>query len=96
MAVTVTTGVLTGHALIKQATVIAASDANTTATIAHGLGVTPEQVQITPLSNKGVLSRWFHASSNTTSVVLTKSTATGSGGATAQIKVTMRKFHSLV
>lgn len=96
MAVTVTTGVLTGHVRIKQATVIAASDANTTATIAHGLGVAPDMVNITTLSNKGVLSRWFHASSNTTSVVLTKSTATGSGGATAQIRVTMIAFHSLI
>lgn len=71
--------------------VAASADGDTTATIPHGLGVVPESVSFVPLSAAGLLSTWIVSAINITNVVLTKSTASGSGAAPVQLRVTIQR-----
>jgi hypothetical protein len=77
--------------------VTATADADTTATIAHGLGVIPEEVEIEWLDAAARLSLWIEtiASRDATNVVLTKATTAASGAAGVQARVTIRKPHTL-
>lgn len=75
--------------------IIASADADTTATIAHGMAEAPRDVTIRPLLDAAHESRWFVSTADTTNVVLTKGTAVGSGNASAQIRVQVRRPHSL-
>jgi hypothetical protein len=68
--------------------VIATQDADTTATIPHGLGVVPRSVAITALLQApAALSAWAATTINATNVVLTKGVGVGSGNAGAQVQV---------
>lgn len=88
MAVTVATLQPTQRG-VHRASVIATADADTTATVPHGFGVTPRKVTITPvLQAPAGLSLWAATTINATNVVLTKSTAVGSGNAGVQVHVT--------
>ncbi len=94
MAVTVN-NVLAGTDT-KIATVIATADADTTATIAHGLGAVPLEVYFTPLLQApAALSLWAVTTIDATNVVLTKATTAGSGNAGAQIRVVIKRPHSI-
>lgn len=97
MAVTAT-GVDTTGSFSKSWTVIATADADTTATIPHGLsGITDANAHVTivPMTAAGVLSAWQFTSVDATNLVLTKSTAVGSGDAAAQVRVSLWRFHSI-
>lgn len=97
MAVTAT-GVKTTGTFSKSWTVIATLDADTTATIPHGLsGITDANahVSVTAMSAAGVLSAWQFTSISATNLVLTKSTAVGSGSAAPQVRVSLWRFHSI-
>lgn len=78
------------------ADVKATADADTTATCPHGLGVVPQEVIITPLLQASAgLSLWAVTTIDATNVVLTKSTAVGSGNAANQVRVIAKKPHTL-
>lgn len=78
------------------ADVIASADADTTATIPHGLGAAPEEVTITPLLQApAALSLWAATTIDATNVVLTKATTMGSGNAGNQVRVIIKRPHSL-
>lgn len=100
MAVTVTAVTqITGYpprATMSIWDIIATADADTTATITHGLKVTPQVVIITPLLQApAALSLWAATTIDATSVVLTKATTASSGNAGAQVRVTVWAPHSL-
>ena len=74
-------------------TVTATADADTvTASIPHGMGVIPE-VQLTKLIAPGatVVHAWAVTTLDVINLVLTKTTAVGSGNAGAQLRVTVRR-----
>lgn len=77
------------------ATVIATADADTTATITHGLGGAPDEVILTPIIAAGQTSLWVAAAPGATTVVLTKGTAVGSGSASAQLRVQVRRTYGM-
>lgn len=81
-----------------QFNVIATADADTTATIPHTLGVIPDEVWCQWIDPAARISLWCEtiASRDITNVVLTKATTAGSGAAPAQIRVIIRKPHSMV
>lgn len=94
MAVTVTP-VLSG-ANTHVADVEATADADTTATIPHGLGAAPTVVVLTGLAQvAAALSLWSATTINATNVVLTKATTAGSGAAGNQVRMTASLPHSL-
>lgn len=94
MAVTITT-VYDGEDTFI-ATVTATADGDTTATIPHGLGVAPAEFYATQLISQALtaLSAWSWAA-DATNVVGTKLTSTGSGNASAQARVVIKRPHSL-
>lgn len=85
-----------------RATVIAAVDADTTATITHNMGLSAAdlaagrcEVKITPLvQTTAALSLWAVTSVTANTIVLTKATTAGSGGAAAQIQVVVDRPQS--
>lgn len=86
-----------GHSRLV-ATVIATADADTTITITHNWGLTAAElaagqpdVSIALLTAAGVLSAPTVTTYGTNTVVLTKSTAVGSGAAPAQIQVVLTR-----
>ena len=89
MAVTIT-NVLAGT-YMKIADIVASSDADTTATVAHGLGAIPLFVCGIPTLSQALtaLSAWAFpiASIDATNIVGTKLTSTGSGSATSQYRI---------
>lgn len=92
MAVTPTT-VLAGVRL-NITDVEATADADTTATIPHGLPVAPTIILLTPLAAAARLSLWI-ASSGPVNTVALKATTAGSGAAGAQVRVISQAPHSL-
>lgn len=78
------------------ADVVATADADTTATIPHGLGAAPEEVTLTNLLQApAALSGWAATTINATNVVLTKSTAVGSGNAAPQLRCIIKRPHTI-
>lgn len=69
-------------------------DADTTATIPHGLGIAPVEIIVTGLNTDAQLSLWTTTTINATNVVLTKTAAVGSGGAGNQVRVIMNRLLS--
>lgn len=77
--------------------VIATADADTTATVPHGLAAAPSVVILTPLLQAPAgLSLWAATTINATNVICTKSTAVGSGNAGAQLRVIAMLPHSII
>ena len=73
--------------------VTATADADTTATIAHGMAAAPEIVILSGLTTGAAgfrLSGWCFAV-DATNVTLTKSTAVGSGVAGAQVRCIIKR-----
>lgn len=92
------TGVKTTGTFSKSWTVIATADGDTTVTITHGLsGITNENahVSLEAMTAAGTLSAWQFTSVSATELVLTKSTAVGSGAAPAQLRVSLWRHHSI-
>lgn len=81
------------------ADVTATADADTTATLTHGLslGGTPKEVQATKILSNALAAEpgWSWAAPGATTVVGTKLATAGSGNAAAQQRVTVRTPHSL-
>lgn len=73
----------------------ATADADTTATIPHTLGVTPERFTITWRALAATLSLWRVTTVDATNVVLTKSTTAGSGAAGIQARCVILRPHSI-
>ena len=97
MAITVTpNAALTGEN-IKVFDIISDADADTTTgNIAHGLGEIPQSVVITPVLAVARLSEWIATTIDATNVVLSKTTATGSGDAAVQVRLVVAREHSMV
>lgn len=94
MAVTVTT--IFDGADSHIVDIIATADADTTATIPHTLGAAPAEVYITPLLQApAAVSEWAATTIDATNVVLTKGTGAGSGNAGAQLRVVIKRPHSI-
>lgn len=77
----------------------ASADADTTATIAHGLPAgsdTKIKVTLEPTHAAFYTSTWIVTSRDATNVVLTKSTAVSSGNAANQVRATIEQVHSLM
>lgn len=68
---------------------------DTTATIPHGLGATPQEVMLTYLLLAATLSLWRVTTINATNVVLTKLTVLGSGASGAQCRCIIKRPHSI-
>ena len=94
MAVTITNVLAGTHT--KIADVEATADADTTATIPHGLGAIPLDVQITWLVAAAAISLWRATTIDATNVVLTKATTMGSGAAGQQVRVRASLPHSII
>ncbi len=69
--------------------IVASADGDVTATIPHLMAAAPKEVTITPLLSQALtaLSAWAVTTINGTNVVLTKLASTGSGNASAQLRV---------
>lgn len=93
MAVTVT--IVNAGTDTRISDVEATADADTTATIPHGLGAVPQEVTLTWLLTAGSLSLWRATTIDGTNVVLTKGTAVGSGAAGAQVRAIIKRPHTL-
>lgn len=89
---------------VCNATVVATADADTTATIQHNMGLTAAQlaagfpvVELTILLQ--VVAKkadWTVSARTADTVVLTKTAAVGSGSASAQLRVSISRSHSIV
>ncbi len=81
------------------ADITASADADVTATIPHTLGAVPAEVYIMPALEQALtaLSQWVApiASIGATNVICTKLTSTGSGSATKQARVIIKRPHTL-
>lgn len=86
------------------AQVIASADGDTTATITHNLAMTAAdltagrpEVYVTQLISQALtaLSAWAVTTIAANTVVLTKLASTGSGNASPQIQVTIKRPHSI-
>jgi len=75
--------------------ITATLDADTGGSVTHGFGAAPADVYLTPLLAEGVLSAWYVSTINTTVITLTKGTATGSGAANPQVRLFVRRPHSI-
>jgi hypothetical protein len=78
--------------------IAATATGDKSATIVHGLGPgrTPLEIQITPLLNHTAQkSEWAATTINSTNLVLTKTSATGTNANGSQIRVLIRIPHSL-
>jgi len=77
--------------------VIATADADTTATIPHGLGAVPAEVQTIKTLSQALAaeSSWAVTTIDATNVVCTKLATVGSGNAGAQLRVTIKRPHTL-
>lgn len=77
--------------------VVATADADTTATIPHGLGAVPGEVHILKTLSQALAaeSSWAVTTIDATNVVCTKLATAGSGNAAAQLRVTIKRPHSL-
>jgi len=86
------------------ADVVATADADTTATITHNFGLSAAElnsgspvIDFIPLISQALtaLSGWAVTAIATNSITLTKLTSTGSGNASAQLRVTIMRPHSI-
>lgn len=79
--------------------VVASADGDAAATIVHGLGAAPLEVQLLPMLSLALtaLPMWAAplATIDATNVVLAKLTSTGSGSATKQLRVICKRPHSI-
>jgi len=89
MAVTLTTILAYTKGSMNIQDVVASADGDTTATLPHLLGAAPLFVVATQLLTQALtaLSAWAAGTIDATNVVLTKLASTGSGSATAQLRV---------
>ena len=72
----------------------ATADGDLVAVITHLLGTTPLDITITGLNTDAQLSLWVATTINSSVVVVTKTTAVGSGGAGNQVRVIVRALLS--
>lgn len=93
MAITATPVV--NNANYKSWTVEATADGDTTANIAHGMGVAPDLIVLTPMVAAARLSLWV-ATADATNIAIAKATTGGSGAAGAQLKVVAARPHSIM
>ncbi len=73
----------------------ATADADTTATIPHSLGATPQEVTLTWLLAAAAISLWRATTIDGTNVVATKATTAGSGAAGVQARAIIRRPHTI-
>jgi hypothetical protein len=85
MAVTVTP--LAGGHRAKRWTVTFALDADITTTIQHGFGEVPDHVEILPLNAQAYTGSVSRGTLTSTSIVINKTAAAGSGGASVELIV---------
>jgi hypothetical protein len=76
------------------ADVIADDNADVAAVIPHGLGVVPQEVELTGLQAAARVSLWFVFAIDATNVEVRKAGGVG-GVAGAQVRVVIRRPHSL-
>ena len=85
MAVTVNT--IYSRDTVRIFEVIASADADTTATIAHGLADAPRVVWAVPILAAARISLWIVSAIDATNVTLLKAITVGSGDPGAQVRV---------
>lgn len=97
MAFTVTEVTALSGENVKVWDIIADADGDTASpNIPHGLGEIPQSVVITGLTAQSRLSAFIATTIDATNIVVTKSTAAGSGNAAAQIRLIVSRNHSMV
>lgn len=96
MSVTIT-NVIAGTNMFV-ADIVASADADTAATVPHGLGAAPALYGQTPTLSLGLtaLPAWTQQAPDATNLNLTKLASTGSGSATKQLRVWAMLPHSLI
>lgn len=99
MAVTITpVNVVPANGLRATFDVKASADADSSATITHGLpSATDTNVVVTlePTNAAFYASQWTVTSRGASTVVLTKGNGAGSGNAANQVRVTVEQIHSI-
>jgi hypothetical protein len=102
--VTPPTALQSSNAQSVVADVVATADADTTATITHNFGLSAAELAsgdpriiLTPTLSQALtaLSAWAVTTVATNSITLTKLTSTGSGNASAQLRVSIQRPHSI-
>lgn len=95
MAVTVTAILAGSNTYI--ADVVATADGDTTATITHGLASSPKEISMCQLISQALtaLSAWAFSAPGATTSTGTKLASTGSGNASAQVRVNIKTPHSI-
>lgn len=73
----------------------ATADADTTATIPHGMVVAPQEFSFTYLLAAAAISLWRATTVDATNVVGTKGVGVGSGVAGVQVRVIIRRPHTI-
>ncbi len=94
MAVSITTVLAGVNAHVAE--VEASADADTSATIPHGLSAAPDFVALVPLQAAARTSDWIATTIDGTNIVVEKTTGAGSGAAGAQLRVVASLPHSIV
>lgn len=95
MSVTVTAVLAGTNTYI--ADVIATADGDVAATVTHGLGAAPKEVNLCPTLSQALtaLSCWAATTIGASTLTLTKLASTGSGNAAAQVRVTAKTPHTI-
>lgn len=94
MAVSISTVLAGVNAHVAE--VEASADADTTATIPHGLPAAPDMVSVVPLQAAARTSDWIVTTIDGTNIVLEKTTGAGSGAAGVQVRVVALLPHSII
>lgn len=101
MAVVQTVVKAAGTAPIQDTTIVDVAytaTADKDATIAHGLAGTPQEVYLTPLlslAGPAAGTKYAATTINSTNVVVSKQSAASTNNAAAQVRVTIKRPHSL-
>ncbi len=73
----------------------ATADADTTATIPHGMGAAPAEFTFTYLLAAAAISLWRATTVDATNVVATKGVGVGSGAAGVQVRCIIKRPHTI-
>lgn len=91
-----TTNVISGNTIFAFDVSATADGDTTTGNAAHGMASTPLVPILTALKAVAKLSGWYVSTLNSTNVVLTKATTTGSGATGNQVRATFMLPHSII
>lgn len=81
---------------LKAWDLVATADSDTTFTITHGLGFTPDEFWLSPFNTVCYVGQYAITTVNSTQVVVTKNTAVGSGSGVAACRIYVGRAQSII